>query len=298
MDKSELLEYLKNNSIKFVSPVKTADLVSFKVGGSGKIAVFPKTITQLTDVIEFIKQEKYVILGNGSNCYFTDDFFDGIIIVTSRLNKIEVENNTIIANCGANINSLCRFAMENNLSGLEFAYGIPGTVGGGVYMNASAFGGCFSDVVLSSTVLHIDSGAIFELDSEKHCFNIKKSIFQKKKLCLLATKFKLNYSNANEILEKMNAYRQKRKETQPLNMPSAGSTFVKPEKNHASFLIDKAGLKGFSVGEAQISEKHAGFIVNRGKATAKDVKELIKYIKSVVFEKFYVDLKEEIIYLE
>lgn len=298
MDYTALIDFLNENSVKYVLNVNTAELVSFKVGGGGKIAVFPKSCEMLTKILTFIKNEKFVILGNGTNCYFTENFYDGIIIVTSGINNIADDGDTLVAECGASATGLCRIALEKQLSGFEFANGIPGTIGGGVVMNASAFGISFSDVVQSSTVFDCIEGKEYVLDLAGHCFDVKKSIFRDSSLCLLKTEFKLKKGDFAEIKAKMDENIRKRRATQPLDMPSAGSTFIRPKNTYASLLIDKAGLKGYSVGGATVSLKHAGFIVNSGGATSTDVQKLIEYIKKVVYDKFSVNLSEEIIYLE
>ena len=144
----KLLDYVSTNGVKFKSPVKTADLVSFRIGGVGNIAVYPNSITQLCDIIKIVNNDKFVILGNGSNCYFTDGYYDGIIIVTKNINSVSVCDNVITAECGAAMNNVCKIAKEKSLSGLEFAYGIPGTIGGVIYMNASAYDSSISKVLL------------------------------------------------------------------------------------------------------------------------------------------------------
>ena len=295
---TELFSYLEKNSIEFFSPINTFELVSFRVGGKGKIVIYPSNISQLCDIISIVKDQKFILLGRGTNCYFSSSYFDGVIVVTSKLCNIEVEDEVITSECGSLINSVCKKALEYDLSGFEFAFGIPGTIGGGVNMNASAFGGSFSDILLSSTVLDMRSGKILEINSENHFFDVKKSIFKNEPLCLLKSRFKLKHGEGNEIKSKMYDFLQKRASSQPLNLPNAGSTFVKPKNAHASYLVDKAGLKGYTVGGAQVSTKHAGFIVNVGNATSNDVRELIGHIRNEVFKKFSIKLEEEIIYLE
>lgn len=295
---AELINYISKNSLHFVSPVKTRDLVSFKVGGTGDIAVFPKSVSELKCILDFVKNERFVLLGNGTNCYFTEGNFDDVIIVTSLINGISLADNAISAECGVSIKDLCTFAMENGLSGLEFAYGIPGTVGGAVCMNASAFGGCFADVVHCSTVYDFSKSNEHALSKNEHCFGTKTSIFRASTLSLLSTQFKLKCGEKGAIKAKMDEYLARRELTQPLDFPSAGSTFVKPADSHASFLVDKAGLKGFCIGGAAVSDKHAGFIVNLGGARSSEINELINHIKTTVKSKFNVSLQEEIIYLE
>ncbi len=298
MISSELLTFLKCNSVKYFAPANTAELVSFKVGGSCSAVIFPQGANELRQILELTKDDKFVLLGKGTNCYFTENHFDGAVIVTIGLNRISLSGDTIFAECGATINNLCKFALENELSGLEFAYGIPGTVGGAVCMNASAFGGCFADIVDSSYIYDYKSTVAFELNRDGHNFSTKNSVIRSEPFCLLNTKIRLKKGNKAEIKSKMDEYIKKRIATQPLDLPSAGSTFVRPKNMFASYLIDKAGLKGYRFGGAMVSEKHAGFIVNCGGATAKDVRELVNHIKRIVFDKFTVTLQEEIIYLE
>lgn len=294
----ELLNYVTRNSIEFCAPVLTNVLVSFSVGGTGDIAVFPKNLSELKQILSLLSGEKLVVLGNGTNCYFTDGNFDGVIIVTSRLNKISLSHDIVTAECGASVKDLCMLAMENSLSGLEFAYGIPGTVGGAVCMNASAFGGCFADVVLDSKAYDISKGTELNIDLLQHCFGTKASVFRGSPLCHLSARFKLRRGDKSVIASKMEEYLNRRKATQPLDFPSGGSAFVKPKDAHASYLIDKAGLKGVSFGGAAVSCKHAGFIVNTGGAKARDIRALIEHIKTVVLNEFNIYLQEEIIYLE
>ncbi|MBQ8145264.1 MAG: UDP-N-acetylmuramate dehydrogenase [Clostridia bacterium] len=294
---SYLLKYLFNNSVKFILNVKTADLVSFKIGGKAKIAVFPKNINEFIDILTILNDTKFVIIGNGTNCYFTDDYFDHPIVSTRLLNKAYVDKNVVTAECGCTINSICKIALKSELSGLEFAYGIPGSIGGGVYMNASAFGDSFSSVILSSKVYDKKSKATYTITKEEHRFDTKHSIFKDGNLYVLESTFGLNDGKCNEINQLMLKNMNKRINTQPLDMPSAGSVFIKPDGPSASALIDSLGLKGYSVGDAQVSKKHAGFIVNNGNAKATEVNELISHIKHLVNEKYNIALKEEIIYI-
>lgn len=295
---SLLLDYLHNKHIEFALDVNTADLVSFRIGGTAKIAIFPKNTKELVDLIEFVKNEKYFIIGNGTNCYFSSGMYDGIVIATKHLNKSHIKGNTIVAECGASISKLCKMALGSSLSGIEFAYGIPGSVGGAIYMNASAFGGDFSQIVKKSKVLDIESGRIIELSKEEHCFSEKFSVFKEKKHVILESELLLQSCDKMLIHSKMSEYIDKRKISQPLDLPSAGSVFLKPKDGYASYMIDKSGLKGFTVGGAQVSEKHAGFIVNVNSASATDVQELINVIKAKVYKEFSVELKEEIIYID
>lgn len=298
MDYLAIRGFLEQTSIEHYFDVKTSDLVSFRVGGYGKVAIYPKDIAELSVLIKYLQNEKYIILGNGTNCYFTDNYYDGAIIVTNRINRVSVDKEYISAQCGASLTRVCKIALEESLSGLEFAYGIPGTIGGALYMNASAFGEEIGSTVVSSTVLDLNSGDIYELSAEEHKFGKKYSVFQEKNLCALETRLKCYPSSYDKILSKMNENSEYRRTTQPLDFPSAGSTFVKPEDDYASRLIDSAGLKGARIGDAQVSLKHAGFIINRENATADEVKSLINLIKDTIYKKFKINLTEEIIYIE
>ena len=294
---SALLKYLVNNHVKFSINVKTSELVSIKIGGTGKIAIFPKSIDELISILDILADNNYILLGNGTNCYFTDYNFDIPIISTKFINNVSFENNYLIAECGSSVNSICKLALKKELSGLEFAYGIPGSVGGAIYMNASAFGDSFSSVVIKSKAYDKKSRQIYTLSKEEHLFNTKSSIFQNKELLILESYLQLKNGNFEEIHKKMLTYMKKRTSTQPLNVPSAGSIFVNPSFKSASSMIDSLGLKGFSIGDAQISTKHAGFIINKGKASASDLNSLISFIKNKIKEKYNIELKEEVIFL-
>lgn len=295
---SELINYLVDNSIKFLINEKTANLVSMQVGGPAKIIVFPKRVSELVEILNILDNNRFVLIGNGTNCFFTDDYLNCPVISTKFINKVSVTENTIKAECGCSINNICKIALKNNLTGLEFAYGIPGSIGGAVYMNASAFGGMFSCIVISSLVYNKRNKCIYSITQNEHAFGHKSSVFQNEELYLLETTLQLTNGTFNEINHKMCEYLEKRISSQPFDMPSAGSVFIKPGEISASEIIDRLGLKGYAIGSAQISKKHAGFIVNTGNASAKDINRLISYIKSKVKTEYGISLKEEIIYIK
>ena len=298
MDFDDLLSYLINNSIEYKLNVNTAEYVSFKVGGIGSIITFPDTIIKLCNLVSYVYGKmKYFILGCGTNCYFSS-YYDGIIISTKYLNEIEVNGNKIKAECGTSLTRCAVYAYENALTGIEFLYGIPGSVGGGVYMNASAFGGMISQVVSECTIYDIENQSIKSLENNELNFDVKNSIFMNRKHLVLNTIFDLSFSKNKIIKEIMDTYLLKRHHSQPLELPNAGSIFKRPKNGYASELIDRAGLKGFCAGDAQVSTKHAGFIVNNGNATSEDVISLINMIKETIKNKYNVDLEEEIIYVE
>ena len=298
MDFGSLITYLDNCNIKYDINENTALLVSIRVGGLASIVAYPDTIEKLCRLIKFVNNKfKYFILANGTNTYFCDSF-DGIIISTKNINNIKLDKNEIIAECGASLTGCAVYAYEEGLSGLEFAYGIPGTLGGGIYMNASAFGGKISDVIKECLVYDVDKESIYTLCNKNLNFSDKCSIFVKEKLIILKAVLTLDKGIKADINKKMKTYMQKRISTQPLDIPNAGSAFKRPKGDYASRLIDEAGLKGYNVGDAQISKKHAGFIVNNGSASSSDINKLIKYIKNEIKNKFNVILEEEIIYVE
>lgn len=298
MDFEALNEFLIQRRIRFKKGDKTAQYVSIKVGGIASFITFPNTIEKMCDIIRFVQGKyKYFILGNGTNCYFSN-LYEGIVISTTELNKIYQDKNIIIADCGASLNDCAICAYESGLSGAEFVYGIPGSVGGGIYMNASAFGGMISQIVKECTVYDTFDNSILMLSHNEMEFGTKSSIFMKKRYVALSAKFELSHGDKQTIKSMMENYWQKREVSQPLDMPSAGSAFKRPINGYASQLIDDAGLKGFSIGGAQVSPKHAGFIVNKGNASAKDINQLLEEIKRIVKFKFDVGLDEEIIYVE
>ena len=295
---SSLIDFLLEEQIKFNLNFDTSKLVSIKIGGCCKVVVFPNTTEKLIKIITLIKDQKNVIIGNGTNCFFTDDSYDGVVVVTKNIDNIDVRGTSITAQCGASLNKICGAALKNSLSGLEFASGIPGSLGGAVYMNASAFGSDISSVIESSTILDLDTCEISKISNQEHTFGIKNSVFRNKKYVHLDSTICLASDESNSISQRMNKYMEHRKNTQPLDCYSAGSVFIKPKEGYAAQMIEAVGLKGYSIGGAQISKKHAGFIINVDNAKANDVFELIKVSKERVFKKFGVELKEEIIFIK
>ena len=300
MDFKPVVDLCDKISIIYEFRAKTAPLSSFRVGGEAKLVVYPDCINSFCQILDTIVENnfKFIVIGNGTNVYF-NDYYDGIIIVTKNLSAINKEHNTITALCGTDLNKLSNFALDNSLTGLEFTFGIPGTVGGALYMNASAFGSSISSYTYQSLVFDIVERKIKNISKEEHRFGLKTSIFSKeKRYIVLKSSFNLEFSEPKIIKEKMLSYMSKRISAQPLNLPSAGSVFIKPKDFFASKLIDDAGLKGTKIGGIEVSKKHAGFFVNTENGTAKDVNNLILYVKSVIKEKYNIDLHEEIIFVE
>ena len=237
-------------------------------------------------------------LGNGSNVLFDDRGFDGIIfLIGSSMDRIYMKDeNTIVAQAGCPLLKLCRFALEHSLSGLEFAYGIPGSVGGAIFMNAGAYRGEIKDVIKLSRAVD-RAGRQFEFSKEQMAFTYRGSRFTKGEELIVEAEFELNSGNYDDIQDKVVELMSKRREKQPLNLPSAGSAFKRPVQGYAGKLIEDSGLRGFSVGGAQVSEKHCGFIVNKGGASSADVLELVKQIKAKVKADSGVELECEVRYI-
>ncbi len=270
---------------------------SFKIGGPAALFVKPSCVEDIKTVAGFAKQNdiKYRIVGKGSNLLVSDKGYDGIIInLGEEFKEIKlIDENTIYASSGVSLAELCRFACDNSLSGLEFAFGIPGSVGGAIYMNAGAYGGEIKDVI--SKAYHIDldmSEGFFEKDKLE--LSYRHSAYTDNKFCITGGEFTLNKGVQSEIKEKMDDFMSRRKSKQPLNYPSAGSTFKRPVGNYASALIEQCGLKGKSVGGAMVSTKHSGFVVNTGNATCSDVLELVEEVKKEVFDKTGYKLECEV----
>lgn len=270
---------------------------SFKCGGNASVLIIPDSVENLNKIVEFSysKNVKPMIVGNGSNLLVTDNGINGVVIkIGSKLSEIRLlDETTIYCEAGASLKSLCMFALENSLSGLEFAYGIPGTLGGAVYMNAGAYGGEMKDVLYS--VNHIDeNGNEGTLSKENLDLGYRYSAYTKNGFVIISAILKLNIADKKDIKEAMDDKLGRRKEKQPLEYPSAGSTFKRPAGYFAGALIEDCGLKGYTVGGAQVSEKHAGFVINKGGATSTDVITLIKDVQKIVFEKHGVMLETEV----
>lgn len=300
MDFNDIIDFCIQTSTKYQIDGKTADITSVRIGKTARLIVYPSSVEIFCSLLHKIKLNnyKFTILGNGTNCYFCDNY-NGIVLCTKYLDSILVNDNLIVAMCGANLSNLCAMALFHSLSGLEFAYGIPGTVGGALYMNAAAFGGAIGDLVEKTVVYDIESDTVLELDNKTQRFSSKKSIFsENKSFVVLQSCLKLTRAEYDTVKSKMQEYSKKRKDTQPLNMPSSGSAFKRSNGIIPSLLIDKCGLKGYKIGGAEVSKKHAGFIVNSGGATAQNINDLLSYIKAKVLKEFDVNLEEEIIYIE
>lgn len=270
---------------------------SFRIGGAAEFFALPEDAEEIQKIFKLCKTHDVpiTVLGNGSNVLVSDAGIEGVVIsVSDKMSKIEINGENIFAGAGVMLSRLANTAAKNSLSGLEFASGIPGTLGGAIVMNAGAYGGEMKDVIEAVGVMDSD-GNVFEISAKDAGFGYRTSVFSK--YLVLYGKLRLKKGDQEEIKAKMAELNAKRKEKQPLNFPSAGSTFKRPEGYFAGKLIEDAGLKGYRVGGAQVSEKHSGFVVNAGGATAKDVKALIEDVQKKVKHDFGVTLEREIKYI-
>ncbi len=273
---------------------------SFKIGGKARFAAFPKSADEASNLIKHARENGFrtLFIGNGSNILFDSGYIDALIIFTSKMSSVFSDGEKLTADCGASLSSLCASARENSLSGLEFAYGIPGTLGGAVYMNAGAYGGEMADIVESVSALRLSDLTEIIFTKEELAFSYRHSVFSGGGYLILSSTLLLKSGNRSEISQKMSELMQKRRDKQPLEFPSAGSTFKRPVGAFAAELIEKAGLKGSRVGGAEVSKKHAGFIINRGGATSDDVLALIEKVKRTVNERFGIILETEVVYIK
>jgi len=284
-----------NCIVRYDEPLKNH--TTFKIGGNCIALIEPREVSDIVETIKICRENsiKFFVIGNGSNLLVPDEGYNGVIIkLKSEFSTIQVEGEYLIVNSGAKLSEVYTVAYENSLTGFEFASGIPGTIGGAIYMNAGAYGGEMKDIVESVEVLDLDNFELRELKNEELEFSYRKSIIQRKNYIVTTIKLKLQKGNKEEINAVYEDLRERRNSKQPLNFGSAGSTFKRPEGHFASKLIEDAGLKGYHINDAWVSEKHSGFVVNKGNASYKEVMELIEYVQKVVFEKFGVKLETEV----
>ncbi|MCR8746109.1 UDP-N-acetylmuramate dehydrogenase [Romboutsia lituseburensis] len=289
-----LLNIVDEENIKIDEPMKKH--VSFRVGGPADILVKPTTEKQLSDIIKLIKKENvpYLIIGNGSNLLIKDGGIRGVVIeISNNFNHFEIEGNKVKIQAGALLSVVGKAVLREELKGFEFAAGIPGTLGGALAMNAGAYGGEMKDIVRSVKLMDTD-GNIFEFTNEEMQFGYRRSILSKTDYIVLSAEVELEKGNYEEIKATMMDFTQRRVTKQPLSLPSAGSTFKRPEGHFAGKLIEDSGLRGLTLRGAQVSEKHCGFVVNLGNAKAKDLLELMYVVKSTVNAKFGIMLEEEV----
>lgn len=297
-DLNRLKGEFKKANISFLENEPMHRHTSFKIGGAADVFVSVGSKEEFAKVFSLckVKNVPTTVLGKGSNLLVSDKGIEGVVICLENLNKMTVSGEKITVGAGANLAALCTFAANEGLSGLEFAFGIPGSVGGAVFMNAGAYGGEMKDVLESVTAVN-SNGEIFTLFGDELCLSYRSSAFQKNGATVLEAVFKLKKGSTEEIKASMTEIMKRRKDKQPLEFPSAGSTFKRPEGYFAGTLIEQCGLKGASVGGAEVSVKHAGFVINKGGATASDVLCLIKKVQETVFQKTGVTLEPEVIFI-
>lgn len=291
---NQLIKKIDENRVFQDEPMKKH--TTFRVGGNADYFVVPRTWKELKQVIALCKQMQvpYYVLGNGSNLLVSDDGYRGVILqIYKEMSAIQVIDNMIKVEAGALLSKVGNAALEAGLSGFEFAAGIPGTVGGAIVMNAGAYGGEMKDIVLNVTIL-TPEGEILKLQKDELELGYRTSIIQKKDYIVLEAEFGLKVGEKEAIRSRMDELKAQRIAKQPLEYPSAGSTFKRPEGYFAGKLIQDAGLRGFQVGGAQVSEKHCGFVINKEQATAADIAELMRQVSDKVWKQFGVRLEPEV----
>lgn len=283
-----------NENVKENEPMKLH--TTFRIGGRADYFICPRNANEVAELIKACKEENmpYYIIGNGSNLLVGDKGYRGVIIqIYKNLGKITIQGDVINVEAGALLSTIAKKALGNSLSGLEFASGIPGTIGGAAVMNAGAYGGEMKDVLSDVTAL-TPEGNIVTIPKEELELGYRTSVFARKDFIVLSAHITLSHSERRDIELAMETLKEKRIEKQPLEYPSAGSTFKRPEGYFAGKLIMDSGLRGFQIGDAQVSEKHCGFVINRKQATARDVMELMEYVIETVYKTFQVKLEPEI----
>ena len=272
-----------------------SEYVNFKVGGPADILLIPKTKEQFIKSVSICRENEipFYVIGNGSNILVRDGGFRGVVISLLELNSIVVKGEKIVADCGAMLKNVSDAAKLSSLTGVEFACGIPGTIGGAVYMNAGAYGGEMRDIIESVEIID-ETGEIKILSNKKMKFKYRSSIAMEKGYTILSATIELETGDVKTIKDLIADLTNKREDKQPLDYPSAGSTFKRPVGYFAGQLIEQAGLKGYTVGGAQVSEKHSGFVINKGSATARDILDVIEHVQKTVKEKDGVDLHTEV----
>ena len=296
----ELEKIVPSQNIKYDEPMKLH--TTTKVGGNVECFIEPSNVNEIRNIINFAKENgiPYYVIGHGSNLLVVDEGLEGIVIkIGSLFSNVEIEGTVIKANAGCAIPRLSQMAKNNSLSGLEFACGIPGTVGGAIRMNAGAYGGEMVNIVDKVGYLN-EKGEIVEISNDECGFSYRHSMFvEHPEYVILYAVLKMSEGNKEEIEAKMNENMESRKAKQPIEYPNFGSVFKRPTQEgvFVGKMVEELGLKGYQIGGAQVSTKHSGFIINAGEATCKDVIDLIEYVKNKVYEKYGVMLQEEVVIL-
>ncbi len=301
LNKADLVRFSKivgEDNLKIDEPMSKYS--SFRVGGPADLLLNVDSVAKLQAILEVNKELKLpiTVIGNGTNILVKDKGIEGIVIryVAKGISKTTMDNDTyaITVDAGLPNAALANELLKDSLTGFEFAASIPGTIGGAIYMNAGAFGGEMENIVSEVTFLDLDDLAIYKSDGDDCDFGYRHSKFENMNTVILSATMVFSKGNKEEIKRTMDAYLQKRLETQPYDKPNAGSTFKRGDGFITAMLIDEAGLKGYKIGGAQVSEKHAGFIVNTGNATAKDILDLIKYVQKTIMEKYGKAIEPEV----
>lgn len=292
----KLEEVINKDIIKYEEPLAKHN--TMKVGGPCRALVEVRTIEDIKNAIKFAKENniKYYILGNGSDVFATDKGYDGLIIkIAKYFSDVKRDGNFVIATAGIGMPRVAMFCYKEGLTGMEFACGIPGTIGGGVRMNAGAYGSQMDAIVYETKYLDAD-GNIKILSKEDHNFGYRHSYFKDHPECvILETTFKMEEGNKEDIKSVMDKNTAARREKQPLEYANSGSTFKRPEGYYVGQIIQESNLKGYNVGDAEVSTKHAGFVINKGNASAQDVMDVIKHVQEVIKKNYGVDLETEVI---
>ena len=296
-DNRDFFEVLVKKGIQIKKDLPMRDYTTFKIGGAADFGVFPKTAEEFGEVSLLAKEYGITtfVAGNGSNLLVSDNGFRGAVIFTTAMDGIRFEEGGVYAMAGVSMTRRSRLAAEKGLSGLEFAYGIPGTVGGAVYMNAGAYGSEMKNVVLFSD--YWSEEGCGRLTGDEQCFGYRESAYMGTSRAVLGCMIALHDGNPDEIMAYCKELMTRRRDKQPLEYPSAGSAFKRYPGRFTAQMIDEAGLKGFSVGGAEVSVKHAGFIINRGGATAEDVRHLVSEIKDIIYKREGIHIESEMRYL-
>lgn len=291
---NQLINYIDDERVLVAEPMKRH--TTFRVGGNADYFVMPQNAEEVKNIVALCKEEDmpFYILGNGSNLLVGDKGYRGVIIqIYKEMNDIRIEGDRVKAQAGALLSRVGTATLEAELTGFEFAAGIPGTVGGAVVMNAGAYGGEMKDIIINATVL-TQEGNIVTVNKEDLELGYRTSVIAKKGYVVLAAEYQLEKGDKEVIRERMDELKVQRVTKQPLEYPSAGSTFKRPEGYFAGKLIQDAGLRGFQVGGAQVSEKHCGFVINKDQATAADIQELMRQVSDKVMQEFGVKLEPEV----
>lgn len=291
-----LLRQLDDSGIEYIHDESLASHTTFKIGGPARLMVLPRSVEQIRRVVQLAKTHRmpFFVLGNGSNVLFSDEGYDGLVMKLARnFSDYKIDGNKVTAQSGALLSSICKKAARQGLAGAEFGSGIPGTVGGGIVMNAGAYDGELKDVVTSVTVMDMD-GTIYRYSNEEMRFGYRTSRVYEEGLIVLEMTMELEPGDVSAIWAKIDDFTTRRWRKQPIDLPSGGSTFKRPPGNYAGKLIEDSGCRGLRFRDAQVSTKHCGFVVNRGNATAKDVQTLIRLVQRRVKEAYGVSLEPEV----